>query len=412
MGNPKYLFHKNGSPNWFVRFQSAGGKDKIKSLGTADKLAAEAKAAALIGDHKAKLLAARPRLESKWVCELEPGLHVGPDGGRIFATDRELHHLDAEGRTVRTIPNGAPGYQLVAERLTLHSMATTVIEGLGEKRPTVAKKGGDDAIIDTYLSHAGVEGYFRREAQAAWALYRELTGGKALRNATRDDGRKLVQYFEGKGLRSATIQKKIGWLAAAVNLAIKEGRGGPTINPFSSIVPKRDDKQRRLPLNEDDIKVIKRNLDRLDKTDQVLFRLLATTGMRLSEAFEIDGELKERGLRYVIVGKKTEQSLRRVPLPAATLPYLPKAIKGPLFEGGEPAASKRLNRFLRDIGIIDPRKVAHSARHRAQDRLRAAECPQDIRWALLGHEERTVAEDYGKGFSVPQLKRWIDRIGF
>ena len=63
----------------------------------------------------------------------------------------------------------------------------------------------------------------------------------------------------------------------------------------------------------------------------MLFRLLATTGMRLSEAFEIDGEMKERGVRYVIVGKKTEQSLRRVPLPAAVLPYLPKSIKGPLF---------------------------------------------------------------------------------
>jgi hypothetical protein len=67
---------------------------------------------------------------------------------------------------------------------------------------------------------------------------------------------------------------------------------------------------------------------------------------------------------------------------------------------------------LNDIGITDSRKVVHSLRHRAQDRLRAAECPQDIRWALLGHEEKTVAEDYGKGFSVPLLKRWIDKIGF
>jgi hypothetical protein len=44
--------------------------------------------------------------------------------------------------------------------------------------------------------------------------------------------------------------------------------------------------------------------------------------------------------------------------------------------------------------------------------LRAAESPQDLRWALLGHEENTVAEDYGEGFSVPQLKKWIDKIGF
>ena len=114
-------------------------------------------------------------------------------------------------------------------------------------------------------------------------------------------------------------------------------------------------------------------------------------------------------------GKKTEQSLRRVPLPAAVLPYLPKSIKGPLFKSNyaDPAdmASKRLNRFLDDCGIADPRKVVHSLRHRAQDRLRAAGCPEDIRWAMLGHEEKTVAEGYGEGFPVPMLRKWIDKIG-
>jgi len=36
--------------------------------------------------------------------------------------------------------------------------------------------------------------------------------------------------------------------------------------------------------------------------------------------------------------------------------------------------------FLDDCGIADPRKVVHSLRHRAQDRLRAAGCPEDVRW--------------------------------
>jgi integrase len=99
------------------------------------------------------------------------------------------------------------------------------------------------------------------------------------------------------------------------------------------------------------------------------------------------------------------------------LSYLPKKITGPLFkrDAKDPAdaASKRLNKFLREeCGIVDPAKVIHSFRHRAQDRLRAAECPADIRHALLGHEEKSVAEGYGEGFSVPQLKKWIDRIGF
>ena len=69
-------------------------------------------------------------------------------------------------------------------------------------------------------------------------------------------------------------------------------------------MPKRDDKLVRLPLREADVKTVKRNFGQLDKHDQLLFRVLATTGMRLSEAFEIENEQKEGGCRYVIIGKK------------------------------------------------------------------------------------------------------------
>jgi len=71
-----------------------------------------------------------------------------------------------------------------------------------------------------------------------------------------------------------------------------------------------------------------------------------------------------------------------------------------------------LNRFLRECGITDRRKVVHSLRHRAQDRLRSFGCPQDLRQEILGHEETTVGESYGKGAPVPLLKQWIDKIGF
>jgi integrase len=408
-GKTDFIFQHEGSDNWWIKLRS-GGQRIERSLGTPDRQLADVLAAPMVAEHKARLLEARPRIEPTWRHELEPGReHVGPDGGRIFATDRELYHLDAQGVTIRTIPNGGPAFQLSSvPRLGL--FLPVPIEVTDAKRPILAVKNSDDAIFETYLNHAGIDGYFRREAEAVWALYKTLTNSKPLKDATRDDGRKLVAYFEGQKLKSATIQKKLAWPTAAVNLAIKEGR--LRFNPFSSIVPKRDDKQTRLPLNEADIKNVQSNLDRLDKGDQVLFRLLATTGMRLSEAFEIDDEMKERGCRYVIVGKKTEQSMRRVPLPAGVLPHLPKSIKGRLFEGGAPAASKRLNRFLNDCGIVDARKVVHSLRHRAQDRLRAAGCPEDVRWAILGHEERTVAAGYGEGFPVPLLRQWIDKIGF
>jgi integrase len=322
----------------------------------------------------------------------------------IIVDGRELITLNS-GAVVRKEPNGE--FALVA----VPSVREQKAIARQDRRTSMSP---DDALIETYLKHKNIAGYFEREARAVWALYKQLTNSKPLKDASRDDGRKLVDYYEKQDLKSATIQKKIGWMIAAVNLAIDEGK--LKFNPFSSIVRDRDDKQRRLPLSEADIRNVKQNLDRLDEGDQLLFRVLAATGMRLSEAFEIDGEMKERGCRYVIVGRKTDQSLRRVPLPAALLPFLPRKIEEQLFKAeprGAGAASKRLMRFLRAVvGIDDPRKVVHSLRHRAQDRLRAAGCPEDLRWAILGHEEETVAAGYGEGFPVPLLRRWIDKIGF
>ncbi len=413
-----YLFQRAGSSNWWIKLQSPG-KRVEKSLHTSDRKEAEIIALPMIAHHKAALLAARPRFETAWRYEYEPSadLQTGPNRERVAASATELKFYGPDGKLLRTTPNGGPTFRIVnlQHRLGIPFVDERMIAFTEVAGARAKPKTDDDKVLETYIEHRKITGYIEREARDVWALFKALTDGKPLKDCDRDDGRKLVAHFEAKGLKSATIEKKIAWLNAAVNLAIREGR--LKFNPFASIVPRVRDKTRRLPLADADIKTIKRNLARLDEADQLLVRLLASTGMRLSEAFEIDGEEKERGVRYVIVGKKTEQSLRRVPLPAAVLPHLPTSINGPLFDRSKnvdpsDAASKRLNRFLDDCGIVDKRKVVHSFRHRAQDRLRAAECPEDIRWSILGHEEETVADSYGTGFSVPQLKKWIDKIGF
>jgi integrase len=429
-----YLFKRNGSQYWRVRFQM-DGRSVEQSLKTTDRREAELVALPMIAEHKAKLLAMRPRLEPSWVKQYPPGLHAAPDGGRLFATERELHHLDANGEVTRREPNGGPGDRLVNLPLgaVIHFGNPTrpiselrrigpVFDVSKMDRPTPPTKNGDDAILEAYLKHANITGHFEREARNVWALYKTLTDSKPLKDADRDDGRKLVKHFldQEPKLKRATIEKKIGWLNAAVHFAMKENK--LRFNPFSGILPKlsKEEKlllkrQRRLPLDDADMKVIRANLKQLDASDQLLLRLLACTGMRLSEAFEIDSEQVERRCRFVIVGRKTDESERRVPLPTALLPFLPKPITGPLFprttRDPPDAASKRLARFLDDCGIVDPRKVTHSLRHRAQDRLRAAGCPEDVRWAILGHEEETVAAGYGEGFPVPLLRKWIDKIG-
>ena len=356
-----YLFRRDGSTNWWVRLRS--GNQRIeKSLRTSDRREAEILAAPMVAAHKAALLAARPRLEMT-PYTLPPGEYIGPNGERVIATTREMIYLDAAGALIKTEPNSPaprlvnmPVGAVIVDEGTTQPLAELrrigpIIDLAKLRREAAPIKNGDDAILETYLKHANITGYFEREARTVWALFRSLCD-KPLKDADRDDGRKLVAYFESRGLKSATIAKKVGWLTAACNLAIKEGR--LKFNPFASIVPGRNDGVRRLPLSDADMRLVKRNLDRLSDFDQTLFRFLAATGMRLSEAFEIDGEMKERGVRYVIVGKKTEQSLRRVPLPACVLPYLPKVIKGRLFvtEHLDPPdmASKRLGKFLDESG--------------------------------------------------------------
>ena len=342
------------SPQWFaqlhIKLQSRPGAVRVeKSLGTPDRAQAEILALPYIQDHKMRLLEARPGVQVTWRHRFAPGQeHITPDGERIVADDRELIFLNHNGAIMRKEPNG----EFAAALPPLREQKAIVRREEQRQRTATSP---DDALIETYLKHKDVTGYYEREARAVWVLYKQLTNGKPLKDASRDDGRKLVDYYEKQNLKSATIQKKIGWLTAAVNLAIDEAT--LKFNPFSSIVRDRDDGERRLPLSEADIRNVKQNLDRLDESDQRLFRVLASTGMRLSEAFVIDGEMKERGCRYIIVGRKTSQSLRRVPLPAAVLPFLPRKLEGPLFPGGPRAASKRLRR---EEGTARPRQFLRS----------------------------------------------------
>jgi integrase len=405
-----YLLQRPGSQNWRLRLQ-LDGKAVEQSLGTPDRALAEVRALPLIAAHKDKLLAKRPTVAPVWVHELKPGLHV-VNGEQVFATDRELNYLDQNGAVIKTTPNGRQAFQVIGAPLTLHNLARAygehfdVIEGI--TRPTVATKGTDDALIELYLKERNITGAQEKQARETWTLFRELCPGVKLKDATRDDGRKLVAHLKAKGNKSTTVMHKIAQLCAAVNFAIAEGK--LRFNPFSGIASKGKDATRRLKFTDDDMKVIWDNLNQLSASDQLLMRALATTGMRLGEAFQTTRESEERGIRYVITGSKNDQSLRRVPLPAALLPYLKDAIKGPLFSGSAHNASTRLNPWLREIGITDPAKTVHSFRHRAQDRLRAAQCREDIRHAVLGHEEKSVAAGYGEGFPVTVLKQWIDEI--
>jgi hypothetical protein len=261
-----YLFKRKGSQNWQLKLQYPGALAEVvghkrieKSLGTPDRAAAELIALPAIQEHKWKLLHARRDFALTWQYELEPGReHIGPDGGRIIATERELIYLDADGVIAKRVPNS--GFLVPLPSLALQRDAVRREELRRRAAPT-----SDDAIIDTYVEHANVRGYCEREARATWDTFKLLTQAKPLREATRDDGRKLVEHFRQRGRKRATIAKKIGWLRAAVNLAISENK--LKFNPFTNVVPKSKDQQRRLPLSEADMAMARQHLDWLGAED-------------------------------------------------------------------------------------------------------------------------------------------------
>ena len=64
------------------------------------------------------------------------------------------------------------------------------------------------------------------------------------------------------------------------------------------MVPDRDNEEEREAFDDADMKLIRASLHRLSESDQLLVRLLATTGMRRGEAFEINRE--QIGERYPV----------------------------------------------------------------------------------------------------------------
>ena len=182
----------------------------------------------MIAHHKAALLAAKPRLEAAWRYEYEPSadLQTSPDGERVLASMTELKFYSSDGKLLRTSPNGGPSLRIgnLQHRLGIPYVDDHLIEFTAEARARARPKTDDDAIIDTYITHRRISGYNEREARAVWSLFKTLTDVKPLKDCNRDDGRKLVAHFAERKLKTKTIEKKIAWLNAAVNLAISEGR--------------------------------------------------------------------------------------------------------------------------------------------------------------------------------------------
>lgn len=159
-------------------------------------------------------------------------------------------------------------------------------------------------------------------------------------------------------------------------------------------------------------------------------------GMRMGEIVQLlAADVKQdAGIWFFDVTKtegdgkklKTISSIRRVPvhnalIDAGFLKFVkPIASAGRLFPDIERGSdgyyshnlSKWWGRYASKVGFAAPKTAFHSFRHNFKDALRAADVPQSVSMALMGHADGSVHGSYGSGPSLQLLKVQLDRATY
>jgi len=157
---------------------------------------------------------------------------------------------------------------------------------------------------------------------------------------------------------------------------------------------------------------------------------VSDTGVRLAEAcgLERSDVVLDHATPHIVIRPngcrrlKTRASERQVPLAGASLWATTQAFSASIRSGEKflfprytkggkcnaNSASAALNKWLKNY--VDSGCVVHSFRHSMRDRLRAVECPTEVIDQLGGWTLSGAGQNYGSGYSLGVLHRWIKLI--
>jgi len=164
------------------------------------------------------------------------------------------------------------------------------------------------------------------------------------------------------------------------------------------------------------------NFKSLNEECSMLLFAIADTGARISELVGLNSErgdiCLEADIPYIYIrpdkkrALKTKVSERKIPLVGASLYAFKKLPKG--FQHYYQKAdliSATLNKHLKEHDLLPTEKhTVYSLRHSMDDRLINQDTPDKVVASIMGHTYGR--EDYGKGPTLEQKKRWLDKIRF
>lgn len=255
----------------------------------------------------------------------------------------------------------------------------------------------------------------------------DVLGNKDLSQYTTIDAGKFRDALLKRGLVTSSVRRVFSSIKSIVNLAIKE-RGLKIENPFLGVyIPDLNDTTVRMPITIGEIRIIQSKCMDINDDLRWIISIISDTGMRLAEAIGLKSEdiILNCDIPHVIIRPndkrrlKTKQSQRVVPLVGVSLWGAKQALKyqpnGYLFQrynkgsiSNANSASAALNKWIKPY--LSDNQVIHSFRHSMRDRLRAVECPTDIVDSIGGWSKASIGENYGRGYPLEVLYKWLKKI--
>ena len=260
----------------------------------------------------------------------------------------------------------------------------------------------------------------------AWAI--RYFGDCCFTSLKRRDIVAYAQHLASHGLRQGGIQNHLHVLHGGIRIFILEF-GLEIHNPMTTFhAHELWEDEREFPiLSASEVQSLRAACLHSDDDIRWLLAMLIDTGARPAEVagLALDDLHVDVGVPHIEIrahpwrGLKSPAAERRIPLIGAAL-WAAKCVvshAGPSQHFAFPRHFERMRFVERAKGTLGRWLFARgfkgsliALRRTFVERLRLADCPQDVRAALAGWRLLGMEEEYGIGYSLSNLQRWMLRI--
>lgn len=271
---------------------------------------------------------------------------------------------------------------------------------------------------------------FTTYARRAFASLVAVAGDKDIKAFTRADARRFIEQSLSDGNKTATVRRRLNSFRAVWSAYRREC--DPKLpNPFDSLVipGEGNDKKERVSLTEDELSRLAVACRNKDDAPRWILAILADTGARLAEVVGLGlaDIVTDAEVPHIVIkphpwrSLKNTDSARTVPLVGVAL-WAAHRVKATATESQRFAfpqytteteckatsASGALAGWIRRLPM---EHTSHDLRHTMADRLKAVQCPKDIRYAIDGHAAQDVGDTYGStGHGLKVKAEWLGKV--